>query len=487
MGAGVHSTLPGSLPKSPVYEGTPSSPRTKDPEKEESLPRRFVTCSLPQASASGPHPGWAPSPPGAAGPPQPMHTTHPKGLKDALAGGWAEGLGDTAPPPAAEPRGHKNPHTSAPEFSAKPAAHASSQAWTRPGMRPRLSSVTREQKPASAFSGYPRVAIQPRSAPSAQAASAPRSLTSAVPVPPHPAFRRTLGWGRAGGAVLPLGREWACLWQPRQGRPADLQPMLEEQLPQGLLRLPDLQLRLLPQKGQLPLLLLLVQLQGGPSLRTPRAPATAPHDRQQALGPRGQAGSPPGTGPSPEGPLEGPLPPAHQPPSQGRSQGLLPTPGPALPLTRLGAEVQPAPTLQFPARGPFCSASGTMAAPSPKEKRSKVTHLQRLKEAQGLLLDVGQRTCRNHEKGQLSGLRWLGLGPRPVGKHAEHPGRAGRGRGPGPGDGAACSVLAPPSLCLAGPVRAAAGGLRDGGSLPGLRTPVSLTGSLVLLAGEGRG
>lgn len=60
------------------------------------------------------------------------------------------------------------------------------------------------------------------------------------------------------------------------------QPVFGEQLVQGLLGLPDLQFRPLPQKGQGLLLLLLVQLQGGPSLRS-LAPACGPRPLPPAL------------------------------------------------------------------------------------------------------------------------------------------------------------------------------------------------------------
>lgn len=63
---------------------------------------------------------------------------------------------------------------------------------------------------------------------------------------------------------------------PRARGPTDLQLVLEEQLVQGFLRLPDLQLRPLPQKRQPLLWLLLVQLQGGPEPRFLGGPTVLP-------------------------------------------------------------------------------------------------------------------------------------------------------------------------------------------------------------------
>ena len=185
-----------------------------------------------------------------------------------------------------------------------------------------------------------------------------------------------------------------------EGRPADLQPGSGQQLPQGLLRLPDLHLRLPPKEGQRLSLFPPVQLQGGEeqpqdSPGPPPAAPTPPPAPWQGPCLRGQAVSPPRTGPLQSVPTGGLLS-SPQPPCLGPagSLGFLPAPG------------SPPPSQLW---GPCHSASGVKAAPGGPPNRSglKATHLQGLQETQRLLPDVGQRPCRNHRKGWLGSLTSL--------------------------------------------------------------------------------
>ena len=191
------------------------------------------------------------------------------------------------------------------------------------------------------------------------------------------------------------------------GWPADLQPGSRQQLPQGLLRLPDLQLRLPPKEGQRLPLLPPVRLQGGEEQPqgSPGPPPAAPAPWQ---GPclRGQAVSPPRTGPLQSVPPGGPLRAAHHPAPQPAASPPRPGRGPGLPsCSRL-------PSLPLNSGAPATQPEGVKAAPSGPPNRSglKITHLQGLQEAQRLLLDIRQRTCRNHKKRWLGGLPSPGLG-----------------------------------------------------------------------------
>lgn len=141
---------------------------------------------------------------------------------------------------------------------------------------------------------------------------------------------------------------------------AHRQPVFGEQLVQGLLGLPDLQFRPLPQKGQGLLLLLLVQLQGGPSLRS-LAPACGPPSPAPCSLARGQGVPPLRTGGAPKGPQswqgsfpQVPVPwvswasltvglsflPPSLPPKAAAVSPAVPTPGPLL-LSFWGAKAAP--------------------------------------------------------------------------------------------------------------------------------------------------
>lgn len=145
--------------------------------------------------------------------------------------------------------------------------------------------------------------------------------------------------------------------------------------------------------GQRLFLLPLAQLRGGPSLRAPRAAPAAPRGSLASLQLRGQAVPPPRTGAFSEGPPEGPLRPA---------QHLAPLPA----ASRLGWAGPRAFSLSRLSSLPLISTVpclGPLLLGQPPSRRGlKVTHLQGLQKAQGLLPDVGQQTCRNHEKGRLS-------------------------------------------------------------------------------------
>lgn len=168
------------------------------------------------------------------------------------------------------------------------------------------------------------------------------------------------------------------------------QPVFREQLIQGLLGLPDLQLRPLPQKGQGLLLLLLVQLQGGPSLRSLApacSPAPPPNFNKRARGAISENRRDPQRTPV----LAGTLPQFPVPwvfwASLTVSLSFLP---PSLPPK--AAAVNPAvprfraSSAQLPG-GKGC-APITSNRKGLKGHSGGGTHLQGLEEAQGLLLEV---------------------------------------------------------------------------------------------------
>ena len=149
-----------------------------------------------------------------------------------------------------------------------------------------------------------------------------------------------------------------------EGRPADLQSGSGQQLPQGLLRLPDLQLRLPLKEGQRLSLFPPVRLQGGEeqpqdSLGPLPAAPTPPPAPWQGPRLRGQAVSPPRTGPLQSVPTGGLLP-SPQPPCLGPAGalGFLPAPGSPPSLSTLGP-------LPLSLGGESCSRW------TPKQKRPK--------------------------------------------------------------------------------------------------------------------
>ena len=116
--------------------------------------------------------------------------------------------------------------------------------------------------------------------------------------------------------------------------------------------------------------------------------------------------SPPRTGPLQSVPPGGPLRAAHHPAPQPAASPPRPDRGPGLPsCSRL-------PSLPLNSGAPATQPEGVKAAPGGPPNRSglKITHLQGLQEAQRLLLDIRQRTCRNHKKRWLGGLPSPGLG-----------------------------------------------------------------------------